>query len=248
MNNKINFLIIGTQKGGTTALDAHLRLHPQISMAQIKEVHFFDNEDYFKSEQVDYNLYHRFFQISQNNQIVGEATPIYMYWRSAVQRIWTYNPNIKLIVLLRNPISRAYSHWNMERDRGADSLLFFEAIQQETERCKEALPFQHRVFSYIDRGFYSEQLRHVWRFFPKQQTLILKSEDLNQFPQSTLDKIYQFLDISPLQNIQPQQIHNRAYLNPMTLQEKNYLKTIFYFEIKTLEQMLNWDCSTWLSF
>lgn len=246
MNNKINFLIVGTQKGGTTALDVYLRSHPDIGMASIKEIHFFDNEDYFKSEQVDYNLYHRFFPTFLENQIHGEATPIYMYWQAAPQRIWTYNPHIKLIILLRNPISRAYSHWNMERDRNAESLSFFEAIQKENERCREALPFQHRVFSYLDRGFYTKQIRHLWNYFPKHQILILKSEDLNQFPQPTLDKIYQFLDVSPLKNIQHQQIHSRSYLSPMTLQEKNYLKEIFYFEIKTLEKILNWDCSTWL--
>lgn len=246
MNNKVNFLIIGTQKGGTTALDTYLRLHPQISMAQTKEVHFFDNEEYFQSEQVDYNLYHRFFGKILENQIIGEATPIYMYWQPAIQRIYNYNPNIKLIILLRNPISRAYSHWNMERDREADSLPFFEAIQRESERCKEALPFQHRVFSYLDRGFYTQQLQRVWQYFPKHQTLILKSEDLNQFPQQTLNKICQFLEIVPLKNIQSKQIHNRPYLQSMTSQEQSYLQGIFYSEIRALEKMLQWDCSSWL--
>ena len=247
MNHKVNFLIIGTQKGGTTALDTYLRLHPQIEMASVKEVHFFDNEDYFKSEQVDYNLYHRFFPAFSNNQkLHGEATPIYMYWKSAAQRIWTYNPNIKLIILLRNPISRAYSHWNMERDRNAESLSFFEAIQTENERCREALPFQHRIYSYVDRGFYTKQLQYLWNYFSTHQILVLKSEDLNHFPQQTLDKICQFLNIDPLQNIQPQQIHSRPYLKPMTSQEKNYLHDIFNSEIKKLEKILNWDCSSWL--
>jgi|WetSurMetagenome_2_1015567.scaffolds.fasta_scaffold02674_9 hypothetical protein len=247
MKNKVNFLIIGTQKGGTTALDAYLRLHPEIGMASVKEVHFFDNEDYFKSEQIDYNLYHCFFSTFSNNQKVqGEATPIYMYWEAAAQRIWDYNPHMKLIVLLRNPISRAYSHWNMERDRQAESLDFFEAIQRESERCHEILPFQHRVYSYVDRGFYTKQILRLWNLFPKNQILILKSEDLNQFPQETLNQVCQFLEISPLQNVQSQRLHSRPYLQSMSSKEKNYLQGIFYSEIKELEKMLAWDCSTWL--
>ena len=66
-----------------------------------------------------------------------------MYWHNAPRRIWQYNPDIKLIVILRNPIERAYSHWNMERSRNAEKLSFFDAIQSERDRCQEALSYQH---------------------------------------------------------------------------------------------------------
>ena len=72
---------------------------------------------------------------------------------------------MRLIVILRNPIERAYSHWAMEHRRGNDPLPFNLALEQEDARCREALPLQHRVFSYVDRGFYSAQLRRLWRFF-----------------------------------------------------------------------------------
>ncbi|MGB7755383.1 MAG: hypothetical protein WBL23_04905, partial [Salinisphaera sp.] len=103
---------------------------------------------------------------AQRRKIVfGEATPIYMYWHDAPRRMWEYNPNMKLIVVLRNPIDRAFSHWNMEKSRNAESLSFWDAIQNEEPRCKEALPYQHRTYSYVDRGFYLEQLRRLWRYF-----------------------------------------------------------------------------------
>ena len=77
---KVDFLIAGTQKGGTSALDAYLREHPEIRMANRKEVHFFDNEVIFNSNKPDYSMYHSLFQPVGPQMLLGEATPIYMYW------------------------------------------------------------------------------------------------------------------------------------------------------------------------
>jgi hypothetical protein len=142
----VNFLICGTQKGGTSALDAYLKEHPQICMAEQKEVHFFDNEDLFRHKKPAYDIYHSAFSPKVSHKLLGEATPIYMYWYSAPLRIWKYNHSMKLIILLRNPIDRAYSHWNMERVRNTDCVSFWEAIQSEQKRCRESLPYQHRVY------------------------------------------------------------------------------------------------------
>jgi hypothetical protein len=70
-----------------------------------------------------------------------------MYWYDAPRRIWQYNPDMRIVILLRNPVDRAYSHWNMERERGAEPLEFRQAIATEADRCRAALPAQHRVFS-----------------------------------------------------------------------------------------------------
>lgn len=156
MGRLLIFLVVGAQKSGTTALDHFLRQHSSVEMAATKEAHFFDDEIVFSKSDVDYSFYYQYFALSANAQARGEVTPIYLYWDKAARRIWEYNPKIKLIAILRNPIERAFSHWNMERDRGAESLPFMQAIQSEAERCREALPLQHRVYSYLDRGFYSE--------------------------------------------------------------------------------------------
>ena len=113
----VNFLICGTQKGGTSALDAYLREHPEICMADKKEVHFFDNKKFFNKNKPDYSKYHSFFNPQSSHKLLGETTPIYMYWHDSPRRIWQYSPNMKIIVILRNPIDRAYSHWNMERSK-----------------------------------------------------------------------------------------------------------------------------------
>jgi hypothetical protein len=247
VNRKIDFLICGTQKGGTSALHAYLREHPGICMANQKEVHFFDNESYFTSQNVDYSTYHAQFSPNSSHQVLGESTPIYMYWHNAPRRIWEYNPDIKLIIILRNPIERAYSHWNMERSRNAETLSFWDAIHKERERCKEALPYQHRVYSYIDRGFYLEQLRRLWLYFPRGQIIIIKNEDLRSKCMHTLKDICKFLEIEMFSTIGEKRVHSLSYNSQLTEKERKHLQFIYEYEIRGIERCLKWDCSNWRS-
>jgi hypothetical protein len=241
----VRFLIAGTQKGGTTALAAYLARHSQVFIPTAKEVHFFDNEEH-DWRQPDWSLYHQHFREALPTQIWGEATPITMWWRPAIERLWRYNKDVRLLLILRNPITRAYSHWNMERRRGTDQLGFLEALQQERERCRAALPFQHRVFSYIDRGFYSQQLREIWRFFSPDQMLVLRQECLAQSPASTLSEIEQFLGLDPSPFMGEIQVHQLAYDAPMPGAARDLLRRIFWHEICQLQALLGWDCTDWL--
>jgi hypothetical protein len=245
MEIKVNFLIAGTQKSGTTALDAYLRLHPNLGMASEKEVHFFDNETYFTNDPIDYSPYHQAFAPKPEHRLFGESTPIYMYWRTASERIWRYNPDMKLILILRNPIERAFSHWNMECSRGAEQLSFWEAITNEQQRCQAAWPLQHRVYSYIDRGFYSKQLADIWRYFPRQNTLLLKHEELKASPQKIVNQVFDFLGVDRLIDIKPHEIFAIPYGQTISPKEKAFLLERFAEEINTLEQQLNWDCTDW---
>jgi len=244
-SSKINLILAGTQKGGTSALDIYLRKHNEILMANTKEVHYFDTENNFSSE-IDYATYHSNFSLPTNRKIIGESTPIYMYWYHAPQRMWAYNPEMKIIVVLRNPIDRAYSHWNMERERGKEQLSFFEAIHNEQSRCKESLPLQHRVYSYIDRGYYCEQLKRLFHFFPKESVLVLKSQELKNNLTYTLNEISDFLEIEQFKKIKHKNIHSRKYTK-INENDKYYLKDVYNYEIKQLEKLLSWDCSDWLA-
>ena len=244
---KVNFLVCGTQKGGTTALDAYLRSHPQLCMAKKKEVHFFDNEEIFKGSKPNYSDYHA--QFSPNGeQLLGESTPIYMYWWNCPKRIWEYNPEMRIIVLLRNPIDRAFSHWNMERARGNEHLSFLEAIYQEWERCREALPLQHRIYSYIDRGMYAEQIRRLWKFFPADHVLAIKSDDLWLNPAEELDNICKFLGVSQHDASAFKSSNVGGYTERMDLGSREYLMEIFEFSIRDLERLLGWHCDDWFDF
>ena len=243
---KVDFVIGGTQKGGTSALDAFLRQHPQICMpADLKEVHFFDREEMFRGNKPDYDKYHAHFRCESRHRVIGEASPIYMYWNAAPQRIWNYNPKMKWIVILRNPVDRAYSAWNMERNRGADSVTFEQAITKEAERCREALPLQHRVFSYIDRGFYASQVRRLFDLFGRDNCLVVLNEDLQHDHDKTLQTVFAFLGVD--QSVRPdsKRVFQHDYPTPLDQKLRSRLVDTFRVDIKELESLLSRDLSHW---
>jgi len=244
----VDFVVAGAQRGGTTALDAYLREHPGVSMgATRKELHFFDHEEHFKREPVDYAGYHTHFRPRQPGQLRGDATPSYMYWRPAAQRLARYNPALKVIVILRDPFTRARSHWNKERQQGRETLSFLAALQAEAARAEAALPLQNRRTSYAERGLYVEQIVRLWQHFPRGQTLILRSEALQSAPAATLAQIAAFLGLPDFPAIAPRSVNARDYDRGFERAEWDYLAARFVPEIDALERLLGWDCSAWRS-
>jgi hypothetical protein len=242
---KIDFLLIGAQKCGTSALAHYLSQHSDIGMANTKEVHFFDRDENFAQQPPDYAQYHKHFDFTATAKMHGEATPIYLYWQPACQRIWQYNPNVKLIAILRNPIARAFSHWTMEYERKAETATFFDAIRQEPERLKDG---QHRVYSYVDRGFYANQIKRFQAKFSPEQLLFIKYEDFKSNQKGTLAKIFSFLGVDASgYAFTPERIHESTYRNSITPEEREYLKSIFRTDIHEVEKLLGWDCNDWMA-
>ena len=238
----VDFVIGGTQKGGTSALDSFLRQHPDICMPETKkELHFFDRE----ADDTDYNKYHADFRPKPEHRVIGEASPIYMYWETAPYRIWKYNPKMKWILALRNPVERAFSAWNMETKRGKEKLAFAEAIEKEPERCREALPLQHRVYSYVDRGFYAHQVRRLFNIFGKEKCLILLNEELRSDHKETLRRVFEFLGVDSSFVPREASVFEQEYPNKIDNQLRSSLIETFYFDIKELEKFLRRDLSKW---
>lgn len=244
--DRVGCVIAGTQKGGTTALASYLYDHPEVSIPGKKEVHYFDTEKMFAGGAVDYRHYHAVFAPTGATRLMCDATPIYMYWDPAPERIWRYNPAMKWIFVLRDPATRAYSHWNMQRIKGRDPLPFLEALKTERTRCREVLPLQHPWWSYADRGYYTQQLRRVWRFFPVTQTLVLKSEELRSAPQQALERVAAFLGIAPFPAVEARNVYSIPYAADMDAEARRFLQDTFEFEVRDLERMLGWDCRDWL--
>jgi hypothetical protein len=247
----VDFVVAGTQKGGTTALATYLGEHPEICMARpknqrpVKELHHFDNEQRFATGNAHHAEYHGYFDPLATHRVLGDATPIYMYWESAPARMHAYNPAMKFIMLLRNPSTRAYSQWNMEKTRGRETLSFEEALRNEPERCRDAHPLQHRFRSYIDRGRYSVQLARIRALFPQAQTLVLKSETFQSDPAPALAQIAAFLGLGPFPAVEPRRVWAIPYERPMSGEAHALLQDVFAGEIAALEQVLGWDLSDW---
>ena len=249
---QLDFLIAGTQKGGTSALHYHLDQHPHITMAHSEEAHmvdhprrhFFDDEKRFSGD-ISYDILHEDVKVKPGSKIIGSCTPIYTYWRPAIQRIRDYHREIKLIILLRDPADRAFSHWNMYRDRHQEDLGFLEAIREEKNRLRAVLPLQLRRHSYLDRGFYFEQMERVFRFFPREQVKVIKFEDFRRRTPQVVNDVFRFLGVKPLGNVRNREQNRIRYERRMSQEERQYLVELYRADICRLEALLGWDCSDW---
>ncbi|GJL82578.1 MAG: deacetylase sulfotransferase [marine bacterium B5-7] len=244
----VNFVIAGAQKSGTTALGRYLQCHREVLMpTSRKELHFFDNDELFQQGEPDYSIYHADFENpGYGVKVVGEATPIYMYWRPVPARIFQYNRRMKWIILLRNPITRAYSHWNMDHRRGMETHEFMDALMMELEDMSNPNPSCQSRTAYIRRGLYSEQLELIYRYFPKDQVFVEKSERLEHDPETVINNICEFLKLSPLENVELRREHETPYLKPLGTEARRILCEFYRSEIHRLEETLGWNCRQWL--
>ena len=208
---KLGFMIVGAQKCGTVALHRFLSRHPEIGMSSRKEVHLFDAPEYsgdWTPERIDEH-YRPFFEHCPGARIRGEATPIYLFFLEIARELKRYNPELKLIVLLRDPVERAISHYYMEKNRDAEHRPLWLALLSEPfrlYRCRDARApgSAMRVGSYRIRGLYSLQLRNLYRFFDKDRVLIVRSQDLLEGHDAVLRRIFAFLGVSAQVRIAPQ--------------------------------------------
>jgi hypothetical protein len=242
-----DFIIIGAQKGGTSSLLYYLSQHPQLSIHDINEIHFFDIQ-YLRG----INWYRSLFPLKIMNKKTGEASPYYLFHPHVAQRVYTHCPKVKLIVMLRNPVYRAYSNYMMQKQNGRFDPLhtFEEAIEIEEDKLSEEAnkllnnPLYHSIihqrFSYLARGMYYTQLTKWLKYFPLNQFLFIKSEDFFNDPFQELLRVYQFLGIKIQKsvNLTPQNTNN--YL-PMNEKTRSCLYTYFAEENKKLSEILGSD-------
>src|SRR5437588_3272367 len=205
-----DFLIIGTQRGGTTALYHYLKTHPCIVATTPSDTHFFDKK-YSKGlrwYQAHFpTLWEKAYaqQVRKRPLVTGEASSSYLFYPLAPKRVAESLPYVKLIVLLRNPVDRAYSQYYHAVEHSYGTLSFEEAVRDEEERiAKERArvledgrydSYAFRHLSYLSRGIYIDQLQVWMSLFPREQFLILKSEDLYADPATACKQVLTFLNI-----------------------------------------------------
>lgn len=194
------FIIIGVQRSGTTSLHRWLSLHPQITPCDMKEVHYF-NRNWERGNHWYHSLFPLPSEMGQDN-ITFEATPRYFYEPPVAARIQQYNPDIKLVVILRNPIERAYSHWAYANRGLPQPALTFEATMQRdiTDIEKNgAFTMLDSPSNMVDRGFYYDQFLRLFNYFDPSQVHICEYEDLKLNPTHLLDELVAFLGLKPYQ-------------------------------------------------
>src|SRR5213083_2177066 len=235
--DRLDFVLAGAQKSGTTALHYFLSRHSDINMGDQQEIHFFDNDALFASEP-DYEQLHKHYRLLPVSTIAGNCTPSYIYHEPAAERIWKYNPKIKLLITLRNPVERAFAHWNMQRFRGREPLDFFDALREEKTRIAGAPPAEARRLAYVDRGFYGRQIERLFKFFPREQLKVVKFEDFKDKQRETLVSIFSFLGLKPVRSVRSKDRNVVPYERAMNWEERIFLYNLFAEDITKVEQLL----------
>ena len=209
-------MIIGAMKSGTSSLHYYLTQHPQVIAPLRKEVHYFDL-NFERGE----SWYRTNFGREGQDGVNIDSSPYYLFHPLVPQRAHALVPGTKLIVLLRDPVRRAYSHYWHERDKGREPLSFEDAIAAEPDRIgreHERLARgeierseAHQYFSYLARGRYAEQLGRWLQFYPREQLLVLRFEDLAKEPLPVLNRSLEWLGLPAMASARLEPRNTRKY-------------------------------------
>jgi hypothetical protein len=260
-----DFLVIGAQRAGTSSLYRYLGEHPWVWPASRKETEYF-------SVRYDYgeDWYRAHFPLAVTRALtraIGrgfasfEATPDYLFHPLAAERAARLVPGARIIVLLRDPVARAFSHYRHSVRLGRETLPFEEAIEREASRLEgeaERLvrdcsyrASSYLTFSYQARGFYAEQLERWFRHYPRDRVLVLRSEELFRDPAASLESIQSLLAL-PVS--MPRAFRNYSYEGPdgthaarrepgIDPQTRDALAQLYAPHNRRLERLLGWTSS-----
>jgi len=200
-----DFVIIGAPRAGTTSLYHYLSQHPQICMSRIKETNFFA---YLASQAApgfeigpsrawvatSFQEYHELFEAAKSSSVTGEASPFYLYTPGTPRQIKAHVPDVKLIVILREPVERAYSGYLKNLREGNETRPFEEAINQEIYRPIHVLESKNY---YVRTGLYFHHITRYLEHFDRSQMKITIYEELENAPQGFLRDVFDFINVDP---------------------------------------------------
>jgi hypothetical protein len=198
------YLVVGTKRGGSTSLAEWIEQHPEVGVCRSRKgTHYFD---------VNFGRGWRWYlsqfpRTSEGYRITGESSPYYMFHPLAAPRIAAALPDVKIVMCLRDPVARAWSHHTYEYARGNETVPFEQALGLEPSRLngeRERLASdpayrsdEWRYHAYLQRGHYADQLQTFYERFPPEQVLVVQSEALFADPIGQLGRVFAFLGLSP---------------------------------------------------
>ena len=241
----------GVQKAGTSSLMAMLSRHPKLAQPTSKELHFFD-DDTLDWSSPPYERYHAKIRWREGSEIAGEATPRYIYWPGAMERIREYNPEMRIILSFRDPVERAFSQWAMVKGRNPSQLDFGPAIRAFRVSRWPRTPLDARkgpLGSLVGRGFYGEQLEHALGLFARRQFVLLDYHRLFTEPASSLRRIAMLLEVAPFESL-PDVRHERAaperlVAEPPSAADVSELAELYATDLESFAITSGLDVSTW---
>ena len=231
-----NFLCIGAPKSGTTSLYDVLKQHKDVFLPSFKEPHFFDfNESWNKGVA----WYQSSYYDKANHQYVGDFTPTYLSSELAPGRIQeALGSQVKFVVILRNPIDRAYSHYLHSLRDQHENLSFSDALEQEEQRLhnyRNENDYNSMIrFAYQEQGMYSKQLTHYFKFFDRKQFYIVTFDDFVSKQEKVIKEICNFLGLKDQEGMQYVLQSNKSS-EPRSIALKNIIK-----KPSTIKKIAKW--------
>ena len=237
-----NFLIIGYPKSGTTSLFEYLLKHPNVLPPKGKEIDYFDRlysrgQNWYKTAFPLQSTMKINSQINKTKMLTGEATPRYIYNPNALHRIKKTLPKCKFIILLRNPIDRAFSHYIMNIKNEYEYLSFEDALKKENERIKNRVKkmkedpnyfsWNYDLYAYLEHGIYVNQLKRWMEVFPRDQFLIVQSEEFLQNTSQTYQNVLKYLDLPKWEPDEFRLFKKRDYKEKMNVETRKKLSEFF---------------------
>lgn len=245
MKNRIDFMIAGVQKAGTTSMDSALRKHPQIRMSSPKEMHYFDRKPHPKTEE-DHQSYHErgwgATSLSED-YLYGESTPKYALALPDgrvpfLPRIRAYNPAIKLIFIFRDPVARVHSQWWMARCEGRSDQAFDDFVLERLNASDKGIFEWHA----LSRGFYGRIAEKALKLFPQDQLLFLCFEDFEK----NFQPISEFLGVDSRFPLALESKNKGANKPQMELKQADQLRSYYADEMVKLQVLTGLNTEKWL--
>ena len=234
---KVDFFIVGAPKAGTTSLYKYLNQHQDVVMSSVKEPNYFSNEElesqdlYYASKNItDEKDYHSLFQANGEKKKLGEASVSYLFYPKVSKRIFTYNKDAKIIIILRNPVDRAYSHYKMDFRLGFVKRDFEDLVLNNNQ--EGSLFYQQ----YIDLGLYHLQVKSYIDEFGSTNVCVMFYEDLKKDRATFVNNIFSFLNLKSNSNIN----FNLKY-NKSKLPSNNFMRYLYSISLvrKTASFLFN---------
>ena len=226
---KVDFFIVGAPKAGTTSLYHYLNEHPQIEMSLQKEPDYFSDKEiqiqglYYSKNRIDtVEKYNGLFNTQKKDVIFGEGSVSYLFYPTVAQDIKVYNPMAKIIIMLRNPIERAFSHYLMDYRLGLVSDSFEDIINKKSKHKNAHLFYQQ----YIKVGEYAAQLKRYCDIFDKKNILLIDYENFKSDVTGTVNSAYSFLNISAEFSVDINKKHNT-----FTMPKNKLIRFVYSFVI-----------------
>ena len=241
---RLDFLVVGAEKAGTTAMFSYLKRVPGVYIPLPKELNFFDRAAW--GDGTNFSHLHRWFVLAPKGSILGEATPTYLMNPECFPRIRSYNPDMRIIAILRSPIRRAFSAWNFRRVRYRDKRDFMTAVRVEIESQGDLSVARENKYRYMSAGLYAPQIRALRETFDDEQLLLIKFEDFNRDQETWVRQAARFIgaaDDFPFEGTR----RPNAWKYKHRLEKDQFNELLPYYEddISEVEALTGWDCSDW---